>query len=307
MKKNLLFLIVCAVLTVSFNFSLAGGKPVLTGGPHDSLLFDGENSTGFFFDDGYKCYWKVVKIKGFAYGQKRILDIGKICGVPDTVEIIKADSLKEDDILADGTLIETGKDGQVAIAAFLKTHPNSLGRMFITTQPSTLIKVPTLGSMCDELVMERRMEEMGKVLIIKGTVTMDSPPTEKVKLGTKGKRSSVKHKKTRYSHEVLITADDTTDIVRVYEGTVEISHIREDFSDEEAKAKEMEQLTQDFQAGKITMEEMMKKVEEYTNNAKQVSENLKPFEVEAGNKCILGKTLYSIEPLGPGDEDDSGD
>lgn len=305
--KNYLFLTLLFILFAgAINFTFSADLHVNTGGPHDSLLFDGDNSNpGNYYGGYYPCYWKVVKLKGYAYGTIRKLEIGKICGVPDTVEVLKDDTLKEGDILSDGTIIETGPDGLIAVAVFLKSEPNSLGRMFMTSHPSSLMKIPLLNPICDALKTEREIENMSKVLIIKGKVTSDSPPSEKVKLGTKGKRSSVKHKKTRYSHEVLIEGGDTLDIVRVYEGSVEINHIREDFSDEEAKAREMEQLAQDFQAGKITMEEMTKKIEEYTSNTKEISENLKPFTVEEGNKCILNRKSYTIEPLGAGDEDDA--
>lgn len=298
MKKIILFLFITASL------SYAGSQGAIGGGPHDSLLFDGENSTVKMFDGGYyTCYWKVVKVKGFAFGTKRKIKIGNICGVPDTVEILENDSLKEGDILGDGTLIETGKDGQIAVAVFLKSRPNSLGRMFITTQASTLIKIPMLSTLCDALETEREIEDMSKVLVIKGKVTYDSPTTEKVKLGTEGKRSSVKHKKTKYSHEVSITGADTVDVIRVYEGSVEINHIRSDFSDQESQAAEMERLTQEFQAGKITMDELNSKIAEYTNSVHTEVDNLKPFIVEEGNKCILDAKKYTVEPLGAGDED----
>jgi hypothetical protein len=233
----------------------------------------------------------------------RRTEIAKICGLRDTSYTVEDDTLKEGDILSDGTIIETGPDGLIAVAVFLKSAPNSLGRLMMTSGPSSLMKIPLLNPICDALKTDREIEEAGSVLIIKGKVTYDSPPSEKIKIRTEGKRSSVKHSKTRYSHEVFVDAGDTLDIVRVYEGSVEISHIRNDFSDEESKAKEMEQLAQDFQTGKITVEEMTKKIEEYTANTRQISENLKPFTVEEGNKCILGKTSFKVEPLGSGDED----
>jgi hypothetical protein len=271
--------------------------------PHDSLLFDGENSTRELFDGYYPCYWKVVKLKGYAFGTVRKRHIGRICGVRDTSYTLEDDTLKEGDIISDGTIIETGPDGLISVAVFLESEPNRLGRMFMTSHEYSLMKVPLLNSLCDALKTERDIENMSKVLIIKGKVTYDSPPSEKVKIGTEGKRSSVKHKKTRYSHEVNISGSDTVDVIRVYEGSVEINHIRSDFSDQESKAAEMEQLTKDFQEGKITMEELAAKIEEFTNNSHQTVDNLKPFTVDEGNKCILSAKSYTIEPLGAGDED----
>ncbi len=306
MKKNLFFLVLCGFLATASNVSFSGGKPVLNGGPHDSLLFDGENSYRGNYDGGYyPCYWKVVKLKGYAFGTIRKMHVGNICGEPDTSYTLVDDTLKEGDILSDGTIIETGADGMISVAVFMKSAPNRLGRFFMTSHEYSLMKIPLLDAICDQMKMEWEGELAQKVLIIKGKVTYDSPPSEKVKIRTEGKRSSVKHSKTRYSHEVLIDAGDSIDIVRVYEGSVEISQIRKDFSDQELKAKEMEQITKDFQAGKITMEEMAKKIEEYQSSTTQLSESMKPFTVEEGNKCILNKTSYKIEPLGSGDEDNA--
>lgn len=306
MKKNLFFLVLCAFLAIASDVSFSGGKPVLSGGPHDSLLFDGDNSNPGSYDDGYyPCFWKVVKLKGYAFGTVRKIHIGNMCGTPDTSYLLKDDTLKEGDILSDGTIIETGADGLIAVAVFMKSDPTRTGRLFMTAHEFALMKIPLLDAICEQLKIEWQGELAKKVLIIKGKVTYDSPPSEKSKIRTEGKRSSVKHNKTRYSHEVLIDAGDSIDIVRVYEGAVEVSHILSDFSEQESSAKEMEQLAQDFQAGKITMEEMAKKIEEFQANTGKLSEKMKPFIVDEGYKCILGKSSYRIEPLGTGDEDDA--
>ena len=306
MKKKLFFIAVLTIFGATFNFTYSGSNPVFTGGPHDSLLFDAGNSNPGSYDDGYyPCFWKVVKLKGYAYGTVRKMHIGNMCGTPDTSYLLKDDTLKEGDILSDGTIIETGADGLIAVAVFMKSDPNRLGRFFMTSHEYSLMKIPLLDAICEQMKIEWQGELAQKVLIIKGKVTYDSPPSEKSKLRTEGKRSSVKHNKTRYSLEVLIDAGDSIDIVRVYEGSVEVSHILRDFSEQESSAKEMEQLAQDFQAGKITMEEMAKKIEEFQANTGKLSDKMKPFIVDEGYKCILGKSSYKIEPLGAGDEDDA--
>ncbi|HWA05061.1 MAG TPA: hypothetical protein VG961_00835 [Ignavibacteria bacterium] len=299
---TLLFIMFAGAINFTFSADLSGN----TGGPHDSLLFDGDNSNPGNYDGGYyPCSWKVVKLKGYAFGTVRKMHIGNMCGTPDTSYILKDDTLKEGDILSDGTIIETGAGAMISVAVFMKSDPNRIGRFFMTAHEFALMKIPLLDVICEQLKIELQGELAQKVLIIKGKVTYDSPPSEKSKLSTKGKRSSVIHNKTRYSHEVLVDAGDSIDIVRVYEGSVEISPILSDFSDYESKGKEMEQLAQDFQAGKITMEEMARKIEEFQNNTHQLSESMKPFLVEAGSKCILNGKTYIIEPLGAGDEDNA--
>lgn len=304
--KKIFFLAVLSFLTGAANITFSAGGPNYSGGPHDSLIIDGDNSNPGYYDGGYyPCSWKVVKLKGYAFGTVRKMHIGNMCGTPDTSYMLKDDTLKEGDILSDGTIIETGADGLIAVAVFMKSDPNRLGRLFMTAHEYSLMKIPLLDAICEQLKIEWQGELAQKVLIIKGKVTYDSPPSEKSKIRTEGKRSSVKHNKTRYSHEVLVDAGDSIDIVRVYEGAVEVSHILSDFSEQESKGKEMEQLAQDFQAGKITMDEMTKKIEEFQSNIGQLSDKMKPFIVEEGYKCILGKSSYKIEPLGAGDEDNS--
>lgn len=312
MLKKLFFLPVFAVILTAFNVSFSAGKPGFAGGPHDSLLFDGSNSSpgnnlsrGNYDGGYYPCSWKVVKLKGYAFGTVRKMDIGNMCGQPDTSYYVVDDTLKEGDILSDGTVIETGAGAMISVAVFMKSDPTRTGRFFMTAHEYSLMKIPVLDALCEQLRIEWQGELAQKVLIIKGKVTYDSPPSDKVKIRTEGKRSSVRHNKTKYSHEVLVDGGDSIDVVRVYEGSVEISHILSDFSDYESKGKEMEQLAQDFQAGKITMEEMTTKIEEFQANTGKLSDKMKPFIVDQGNKCILGKSSYSIEPLGTGDEDEA--
>lgn len=86
------------------------------------------------------------------------------------------------------------------------------------------------------------------------------------------------------------TVEVTTgeDIVKVYEGSVEVSKfgLSDDTKD---NAKEYAKLTEDLQAGKITMEEYIKKSKEYQDN---ISKNI------TGKMCEEGFMITITDSVG---------
>jgi hypothetical protein len=137
--------------------------------------------------------------------------------------------------------------------------------------------------------------------VIKGIVTYESEPGTKAKIRTVGKRSSVIHTKTKYTHEVLYRDGDTVDVIRVYDGSVEVTVTSIEFFDEVTKAQDMLKIAQDFQNGKITAEEFQAKTTEYTAGLKDQTELGKPVMVDAGSKCTVTRKGITVEPLGSGD------
>jgi hypothetical protein len=305
MKKNIKIILYFSMLFMAAGTAIA--KDPCTGGidPHDSLLFDGgtfQSIEKAAFSP--ECYWKVVKIKGMATGKVIKREIFSVCGEKDTITTEVEQELKENDILVEGSIIDTWSNSMVAVAVYLQGESNRLGEFFLTSSPSSRMQIFELNEICFALKVKREQEKKERVTIIKGKVTIDAEPDAKVKVGTVGKRASAEHTKTRYSHEVKIDGIDTIDVIRVYKGSVEVTHMRTDFSEEEAQANEMERLSQEMQEGKITMEEYSAKLTEYVTNAQTTMKDImKPVTVDEGSKCIVTGETIKVEPLGAGDED----
>jgi hypothetical protein len=150
-----------------------------------------------------------------------------------------------------------------------------------------------------ELELTKEAVTQPEILIIKGTVEYDTEEDELTplpKIKTKGKRSTVKHTKTRYTHEVRVDGNDTLDIINVYKGSVEVLYFRSDYSEMEQSAQDWEKLSNDFAEGKITAEELSEKMNTYMGKSDEMSKLLEPVSVEEGNKCIVTKNNITVEP-----------
>jgi hypothetical protein len=93
---------------------------------------------------------------------------------------------------------------------------------------------------------------------------------------------------------------DGKEIVKVYEGSVEIKPKKFAMSANEEMAK----LIQDYQSGKITMEEYTKKAVELAPKVKNESVNVsKKIIVEAGSQITIGDGMVSEITTLSSDED----
>lgn len=275
--------------------------------PHDSLLFDGAGISGFqnsFNPGSNNCYVQVKALKGIVIGEVVKKEIVSACGENETLYVSKITELKIGDILVEGSQVITSTGSQVGLGIYLSTdesQPIKFTSMFLSVGEESEIKVPQIQALCGRL--EEHLQQ--EIPVIKGKITYDAKPDAGIKLNTKGKRSTAKHKKTKYSHEVRIDGIDTVDIIRVYEGSVEVSINDLDQKEADAVSKQIEKLGEDMQSGKITAEEMAAKMMEFQNYGQKVNELMTPLEVNEGNKCIITKTSRTVEPLGAGDEDDA--
>ena len=68
----------------------------------------------------------------------------------------------------------------------------------INVGPGSQIKTPSFVVECKVRLKEKEQLPPEEIEVIKGTVTYDAPPEAEFKATTKGKRSSVKHTKTRF-------------------------------------------------------------------------------------------------------------
>lgn len=275
--------------------------------PHDSLLFDGDYVPGFLqavFYGEKNCFVKVGGLKGIVVGEVVTKEIVAACGENETLYVTKNKQLEIGDILVEGSDVVTSVGSWIGLKIFLstdETFQNTFPSMSLIVGESSEIKVPRIQDLC------RRLEEHPPIPVIKGKVTYENENKEDEltpipKLTTKGKRSTGKHKKTRYSHEVKITESDTVDVIRVYKGAVEVSMLNIEF-DEAGMTKKMEKLSEDMQSGKLTAEEMQTQMAEFQNIGQMINELMQPLNVDEGFKCTVTKNSRIVEPLGAGDED----
>ncbi len=306
MKKNIkiLFILFLVLITVD-NIS---AKNWITDGidPHDSLIYDGANPTTFRSAPlDANCYIKVLNITGSAKGTVITQTFMSGCTKEiETTYVAEYKTIQKNDILDNSTEVETGPDGKVEIGINIAGYSKESSVSFMTIYPSSKITLPMIQNLC--FFMNRNeapapYEKIERIKVIKGIVTYKTKPGAKPILESQGKNSSAKHTKTNYSHEVKIDGNDTIDIIRVYEGSVEVTYIKTDRSDEEDMTNKMEKLSQEMQDGKITMEELQSKMAEFQTYGQNLSELMKPVTVDEGSKCTITKTSRIVEPLGPDD------
>ncbi len=265
-----LFLI---VLTASSIYSYGGG--------HDSLLFDGSGSkisTAF----SNECKIKVVQVSGFAIGSVKIKELIQGCGdnVDTVYRTLNAEQLKVGYDIVENEEIRTGDDGFVKLeledGSVMIVGPNS-SLMFtvnLCKETKTLIKF-TIGSLWTKV----------KKLIGGGKFEVS---TERACACVRGTEFSVETNGTR-------------DIVRVYESTVEVK-MNFNTKEIEKSGGEMEQLAKDYQEGKITLEEYMAKVTEYSSKMGEMSDNMmNGTMVDAGNMVTVTDKVSAPEPLPTGE------
>jgi pyruvate/2-oxoglutarate dehydrogenase complex dihydrolipoamide acyltransferase (E2) component len=113
----------------------------------------------------------------------------------------------------------------------------------------------------------------------------------------------VRHLMTKFSIEIVQSGSDTIDVIKVYEGSVEVSMQKiAESSDADEMAKKMEQLAQDMQEGKISPEELQRKVMEYKEQMEKEVSDVQPVVIEAGNKCTATKNSLKVEPIEENDD-----
>jgi hypothetical protein len=304
MKNNFNILFILCLLFIAAE--KASAIDLFTGGinPHDSLLFDGETTQSLnliTYSDDIGCYTRVIDVKGTVVGKVLTKEIVKACGEDETVYTAVERFLKKGDMLMHGSEIITSVDSKVELGIYLmETGFNSV---YLNIGPDSKITTPNFAGSCKVTLKENQQVPEEEIKVIKGIITYDAEPDAGIKAITKGKRSSAKHTKTRYSHEVKIDGIDTVDVIRVYKGSVEISMENIEPPNEEKMTKNLEKLGEDLQAGKITAEEMQVKMKEFQFYGQNLNELIQPLNVDEGFKCTVTKSTRVVEPLGAGDED----
>jgi hypothetical protein len=251
-------------------------------GGHDSLLFDGgdANSFNFLKDADDNCKIKVQDVFGDATGTYWVDTIYRVCGVKEPGQIQRTGLLKRGVELVPGYEITTGGEGYKGPRSG-HLYNNTL---MLDLGPSALM----LG--------RRASVTIGKDCVIhvnSGAVLMSGEHD----ISTS--RTNVSHKKTRYTVEVVEDGDKISDIVKVYEGEVEVFPKKDSLAKITGNlGKEIGQLNLDLVNKKITLEEykakmaeLNPKLEEYTNNLSKI------VKLTAGYQCTVDSKGFVSDPV----------
>lgn len=292
MIKQIKFLFILSILFAATASVNAYSPLKYTIDPHDSLLFDGESIQNVKSQIIDTCM-VLVNLRGVR---------GKVEGMVarDTIELLDCitmgkvrkcewKQLKPADLLCGNDSIVTGPAGYVELLIG-GNYEYPFGTEIIDSErfvigPGSVVYPPKCLS-------------NSAVLLKKGKLKIKESAESVKKKIIETYRSVIKPKGTEYSVET----NDSTDIIRVYEGTVEVSFLKIDIDDDDM-TKKLEKLGEEMQSGKITAEEMQAKLTEFQNFSKMVTELATPLNVDEGFKCTVTKNSRIVEPLGAGDED----
>jgi FecR protein len=255
------------ILFFSFCFSL---NLFAFSGRHDSLLFDGGNDIqGLkFITDDTDCGVEAEEVKGEVYGTVRVRKMMvKECGGEEVpVTVTEKRLIKKGDILQLGEEIITGENAGLTLsdanASVIKLGPKTILEItpdeFCTGKTFISVKAGKVWSKVKKLFGGGRFEV--------------STPFAGV--GVRGT-------------EFTVETDGTTDIIRVYEGIVEVKKM---IFTEDSTEKDLEQNASDFEQGKITMEEYAQRLMIITKAANQnLKEYIQPIGLNAGYQITITK------------------
>jgi len=245
-------------------------------GGYDSLLFDGADRSSFLNNSPCGCKIKIIKQKGISYGTICYKKIGDICEFYDTF-YVKEKTLIPSFIteILDGDTIKTGDFADSELDLQLDDGK----RIYMGRNSSIIVS------------NDHCKNPMG-IILHYGLLYLDLTTGDKNKtIGIKTERGEVVNKGTRYSIESVKERDNLVDIVRVYDGSVTF---KKSFTSESQKvatntAQELAKLTDDFQNGRIT-------IEEYTKKGAEISQR----EADAAPKTVTVEAGFESRIIGSG-------
>jgi len=267
MEKTIIFL---TLVLASLNFSTVQAQPEKVSpneiyispagfSQDDSLLYDGHFGRLKPANNSDDCKIRVIYAIGTVEGIRYVTKVFNICGKVDTGLAAEKGLVQTGDNLKFGEEITTGDNSRLNIELYdgseIRMGPNS--------------KVTISEEMCDQRTM---VEQAAGYLYYKVQKLLKDQKYEvKTGIAYSGVRG------TQFSIEV----NNNEVIIRVFEGAFEV-YALPNKSSKENFAKEMEQLTNDYNAGKITTEEFAKKSQDIIKNNNFSVEDMKNTMVTAG-------------------------
>ncbi len=275
MKKNILILLLAI---------LASSQILYSFGNHDSLLFDGENNLrteNYYGKPGEECEFRITYVKGTAIGMIRKTTIYEVCGQTDTTwEYVNGD-LKRNTVIKPGEKIKTGPQSTARVelpdGSVIVLGPNSDYTLPSNTCEITKTSFLQRGSLWSRV----------KKLIGGGKFEIS---TERMTQGVRG---------TEFTIEIIEENGVNYTVTKVFEGSVEVGLKNVETKDYIDKLDKQAELTEEWQAGKITMEEYTARSIELSNELMDESKKLKVSQlVEAGYTLRSdGKSLGDPVPF----------
>jgi FecR-like protein len=248
-----------------------------SGGDNDSLLFDGSDNE-FSTPKNADCEINVRYVIPSVEGTRYITKTYQVCGGFDTSRVGEKGIVVKGDELVPGEEIVTGPDGNIVIeledGSVIKLGPNSkavVARDWCTSDSKV------------EKFFGKMWSKVKKAL---GASKYEVQTT----------RGAIGHRGTEFSVE----SENEQEIVRVFEGSVYV--MPRDISGQLKEiTSEIEKLSDDFKAGKVSAEENQKKsVELLDRMTKKVESVTNPQVVEAGYKCTITNDISLPELIEPG-------
>lgn len=242
---------------------------------NDSLLFDGAGElTNIVTNSAVDCNIKVTYTYGKATGTKVETKVYDVCGQKDTIISFIKGVLEKSDVLKIDEEITTGENSNLELELYdgsvIRVGPNS--------------KLKIAGDFCDsrtyiQLYIGKIYSKIIK-LVNGGKLEIHS---ETAVAGVRG---------TKFSVEV--TTSET--VVNVYEGSVEVTP-KTNIEAPEKDAEDISKLSSDYQAGKVTLEEYVRKTQEFYGNLNKLSESVKSKMCEAGFMVNIIKKVSDPVPI----------
>lgn len=282
--KNIYFtvlIIIAAAFSNTYSQTISGSS--FYSGRNDTLLFDGADRTSVH-ETREVCLMKVLLVNGNIYGKVVKKEIGYACGPePETLITYEKRLLKEGDMVVAGEPITTERDKDFVIAQLGE------GENMVLGGESGLVGVKDYCRFPPNVYMTL---EAGKLGIDWNPVL---PKTVTVCSGD----ACLRVKGTKFSLEVVKEGGVATSILQVYEGSVTFGRNMDSDANKkntQSKAEQMKKLTDDFQNGKISIEEYTRKMQEINSG---LGESLQADEitVNAGFETRLTGTEKPTDPV----------
>jgi FecR-like protein len=264
-------------------YSQTKGDISFYSGSHDTLIFDGASDNSSFIKTVDACKLKVTSVSGIAIGTRCHTETYTACGSEVfEEEVCKTGQIFPDDKLKAGDKISTGPNGYMTVML-------SDGKTIRFGHNTSIV---INSNYCTNNFKT-------EVMLGEGEIFVNAKPNKDVKgINVTTDYGTALIEGTEFSYEIIKDGDLTTNILKVYDGSVKFQKNMENKSSQKKaddKAAEMKKLTDDFQSGKISIDEFTKRMQVLQQDfSETVPQNA--ITVNAGYESRIVGTENPTEP-----------